>query len=79
MANALNNKPEVPMNLYPIRKALGRYLQDLDIAHDVGDCVVNPTRFLDDKWHEINETIEKLGGSWIKATKHTQGHWRIPK
>ena len=68
-----------------IRKALEPYLADLDILRDdVAGVTVKPFRTFDDdksflRWYEINDAIKKLGGSWVKATKYTKAHWRIPK
>jgi hypothetical protein len=73
------------MHRDPIRKALEPYMADVDILHDdPGGVTVKPYRdSTDDKsflrWYEINSTINRLGGSWVKATRFTEGHWRIPK
>jgi hypothetical protein len=74
-----------PMNHDPIRKALEPYLGELGILRDdAGGVTVKPFRdstvdksFL--RWYEINAGINRLGGSWVKATRFTEGHWRIPK
>ena len=76
-----------PMNHDPIRKALAPYLADLlFLREDAAGVTVKPVRDLhnsDDEsflhWYKINDVIRKLGGSWVKDRKHTQGHWRIPK
>ena len=73
------------MHRDPIRKALEPYLADLDILRDdVAGVTVKLFRNFDDdkaylRWYEINDAIKKLGGSWVKATKYTKAHWRIPK
>ncbi len=65
--------------------ALEPYLADLDILRgDVEGCTVKPYRNFDDdknylRWYAINNAIKKLGGMWIKPTRFTVGHWRIPK
>ena len=28
---------------------------------------------------EVVDAIKKLDGSWVKGTKFTKAHWRIPK
>lgn len=74
-----------PMDSDAIREALAPYLADVDILrYDVGGCTVKPFRSFEDdegflRWYEINDAINKLGGSWIRATKYTKGHWRIPR
>lgn len=68
-----------------IRRALAPFLSDVDILRDdVGGCTVKPYRYADDdesflRWYEINDAIKKLGRSWVKGSKYTSGHWRIPK
>lgn len=75
------------MNHDAIRKALAPYLSDVDILRDdVAGVTVKPFRdslhdesdesFL--RWFEIDRAIGKLGGTWMRATKYTKGHWRIP-
>ena len=74
-----------PMDHDAIRKALEPYLSEVDIPRDdVAGVTVKPFRTFDDdkgflRWYEINDAIKKLGGSWVKATKYTKAHWRIPK
>ena len=64
-----------------IRKVLEPYLSNLEIISDgVGRYTIAPYRIevRDTRWHEINDAITKLGGSWVEATKFTRGYWRIP-
>jgi len=66
----------------PVRKLLKPYLADLEILHDdPGGCTVAPwnIEYCDSRWHEINDAIKQLDGSWIKATRFSKGHWRIPR
>lgn len=74
-----------PMDHDAIRKALAPYLSDVDILRDdASGCTVKPFRSFDGdkgflRWYEINDAIRKLGGSWVKGTRFTKGHWRIPR
>lgn len=75
-----------PLKLDPIRWALETYLASstyraLAIHDDPGGCTLEAygIEFQDNKWHEVNDAIKELGGSWILATKSTEAHWRIPK
>lgn len=73
------------MHRDPIRKALAPYLSELLFPReDAAGILIKPLRdATDDKsflrWYEINDRIKRLGGSWVKPTKFTDGHWRIPK
>jgi len=73
-----------PLESDRVRKVLEPYLSDLDIVRDdVGGCTVKPFRNVDDdksflQWYKIDRAIRKLHGSWVKPTRFTKGHWRIP-
>ncbi len=68
-----------------MQSVLAPYLGDLDILRDdAAGVTVKPFRNYDDdksylRWFEINRAITKLGGSWVKGTRYTKAHWRIPK
>jgi hypothetical protein len=68
-----------------IRKELASYLTDLNFVHEgpAGATVEYLGERETDQgwlhWYEINDAIKRLGGSWVKATKYTESHWRIPK
>ena len=71
-----------PMHNDATRKALEAYLPDLEIIHDdPTGCTVAPYKiqFGDNKWCKVNYVISQLGGVWVKSTRFTKGHWRIPK
>ncbi|MGD0425056.1 MAG: hypothetical protein ABSA92_16625 [Candidatus Bathyarchaeia archaeon] len=67
----------------PIRRQLKSFLADLFFVHDVPgqSYTIAPVKIelWSEKWHQVNDIIEKLGGGWVKSTKFSNGHWRIPR
>lgn len=68
-----------------VRSVLEQYLSDLEFPReDAGGILVKPlfSQSTDEgflHWAKIDRVVSRLGGSWIKASRYMEGHWRMPK